>query len=238
MREERRRRFSAARCSMRCAMSAFVLLTASTADARAVDWMEIGTNNFDTLLQTAMDGSVGVSVEAMRFYLDQLPSKEGVTKVNAAVVRSTGNKTATIFYIPVTAIKEHRLPWWLKGCNSIGAPHPKALEELGRRGLMSLLVQEAVPALTFEEIVMREAITAIGYLKVDVEGFDGQVVRSVVDACKWRPSLWPRVLTFEREHLPAREVRLLRTLLSNHRYIELRTPNQVEDKFNIHFVRL
>ena len=68
MREERRRRFSAARCSMRCAMSAFVLLTASTADARAVDWMEIGTNNFDTLLQTAMDGSVGVSVEAMRFY--------------------------------------------------------------------------------------------------------------------------------------------------------------------------
>ena len=71
---------------MRCAISAFVLLAASAADGRTVDWMEIGTNNFDTLLQTAMDGSVGVSVEAMRFYLDQLPSKEGVTKVNAAVV--------------------------------------------------------------------------------------------------------------------------------------------------------
>jgi len=65
---------------------------------RAVDFVEIGTSDFNTLIETAADSSVGLSVEMMAYHLEKLPSKPGVTKVNAAISDSE-EATRVVFFI-------------------------------------------------------------------------------------------------------------------------------------------
>ncbi len=49
------------------------------------DFVEIGTSDFDTLIQTATDTTRGLSIEPVRHYLDRLPSPAGVKKIWAGV---------------------------------------------------------------------------------------------------------------------------------------------------------
>ena len=46
------------------------------------NFIEIGTSNFDTLAQRATDEHVGLSVEPVKEYLEELPKKKHITKVN------------------------------------------------------------------------------------------------------------------------------------------------------------
>lgn len=39
------------------------------------DFIEIGTSNFDTLIQSADDNAKGISVDAVKYYIDNLPDK-------------------------------------------------------------------------------------------------------------------------------------------------------------------
>ena len=50
-----------------------------------LDFVEIGTSNFETLIQLASEDSKGLSVEGLKMYQDELPDKPGVVKVNAAI---------------------------------------------------------------------------------------------------------------------------------------------------------
>ena len=50
-----------------------------------LDFVEIGTSNFETLIQLASEDSKGLSVEGLKMYQDQLPDKPNVQKVNAAI---------------------------------------------------------------------------------------------------------------------------------------------------------
>ena len=52
------------------------------------DFIEIGTSNFDTLIQAADDFAVGISIEPIKHYLDSLPSRANVKKLNVAVSRT------------------------------------------------------------------------------------------------------------------------------------------------------
>ena len=50
------------------------------------DFIEVGTANFDTLLEKVNDNSIhGISIEPLAFYLEQLPDKKNIAKVNAAL---------------------------------------------------------------------------------------------------------------------------------------------------------
>ena len=42
------------------------------------DFIEIGTSNFDTLIEAADDTTVGISIEPIGYYLDQLPDRARV----------------------------------------------------------------------------------------------------------------------------------------------------------------
>ena len=39
------------------------------------------------------------------------------------------------------------------------------------------------------------------YLKLDVEGHEPIVLRSMIKACTARPTLWPRAILFEHKHV-------------------------------------
>lgn len=76
--------------------------TVSVPSGDDLDFIEIGTSNFETLIQEAPTGAkgrnhlqlaqcnnisnhVGLSVEALKMYQDQLPDKAGVKKITAAI---------------------------------------------------------------------------------------------------------------------------------------------------------
>jgi hypothetical protein len=95
------------------------------------DFIEIGTSDFNTLIQKATDSTVGLSVEPLADYLNRLPSKKRVTKVNVAVSDRSGH--LDIFYVPDAVRKQYALPSWMKGTNKVGAPHPTVVRYLAKK---------------------------------------------------------------------------------------------------------
>ena len=85
------------------------------------DFIEIGTSDFDTLIQTCSDESIGLSIEPLQIYLDRLPNKPNVKKITKAI--SELDSEIDIYYIPLENIWKHNLPIWVKGCNSVSKPH-------------------------------------------------------------------------------------------------------------------
>ena len=65
-----------------------------------IDFIEIGTSNFDTLLQKSTEGQTGFSVEPLKYYLNKLPNKSGIAKVNAAITSNRTSNLVKMFYIP------------------------------------------------------------------------------------------------------------------------------------------
>jgi autotransporter strand-loop-strand O-heptosyltransferase len=85
------------------------------------DFIEIGTSDFDTLIETSNDDTIGISIEPIKHYLDRLPNKKNIIKVNAAC--SDSNENLKIYYISVEDIQKYNLPYWVRGCNSVNKPH-------------------------------------------------------------------------------------------------------------------
>ena len=93
------------------------------------DFIEIGTSNFDTLIGSCSETSVGLSIEPIKTYLDSLPNKLNVTKVCASISDVDGE--IDIYNIPLINIHKHNLPIWVKGTNSVSKPHEYARQKLG-----------------------------------------------------------------------------------------------------------
>ena len=94
------------------------------------DWIEIGTSDFRTEAETAKPTDVGLSVEPLRMYLDQLPSRPSCYKAYCAVSARCGEMD--VYYIHPDDIEKYGLPKYVRGCNSVGEPHrlvAKLLEE-------------------------------------------------------------------------------------------------------------
>ena len=184
-----------------------------------LDFIEIGTSDFGTELQRAItlataDGRPrrGLSVEAVHLYLDRLPSVPGLEKVNAAVSgASPHDATVPVFYIEPRDIDAYfasdALPTWLRGCNSVGAPHPQALKELGSRGLMRILKNMPVPVLSIREVLEAHEGCRTLNLKLDVEGLDAQLLLGYVDFLWHHPECWAEKITFESKLIEPLHVR-------------------------------
>ena len=57
-----------------------------------LDYIEIGTSDFDTLVQNT--DLTGLSIDPLKIYLDALPNKVNNIKINAAISDFDGFKTA------------------------------------------------------------------------------------------------------------------------------------------------
>lgn len=159
------------------------------------DFVEIGTSNFDTIIQLVdeADHFVGFSVEPSKHYLNSLPDKTGVTKVNCAIIKSTqrvGGDAAALshsqahvatpqfvdlYYIPEEVINNLNLYYYLKGCNSIGGYHPGHIEF----GVQQHVVVEKVPAMSIADFLRTNNIHRIRLLKVDAEGYDLTIMQEL-----------------------------------------------------------
>lgn len=164
------------------------------------DFIEIGTSDFNTLIQKAGPTTVGLSVEPLDDYLDRLPSKPRVQKVNAAVSDKSGH--LLIYYVPDAVRKEYGLPNWMKGTNSIGAPHPTVARYLEKHGLPASLVHtRKVPVYSASRLFQKYRVGSVDYLKIDTEGHDTVILNSYLDLVERRPTLRAGRILFETNAL-------------------------------------
>ena len=162
------------------------------------DFIEIGTSNFDTLIEVADNTTVGLSIEPIGYYLDQLPNQPNVKKLEIAVSRNNKYGFMLVYYVPERTIRARGLPDWLRGCNSVGDYHPKHIE-LGVRDLVQITEVEIMP---IGEVFECYNVTELDYLKIDTEGSDCEIMQHLADFLKTESATrYPKKILFESNEL-------------------------------------
>jgi len=161
------------------------------------DFIEIGTCDWGTMIEDADENTVGISVEPIKIYLDRLPNKSNVKKVNVAITDVKESDNIDIYWVHPDNIQKHGLGGWLGGCNSVGKPHEFHIAyhpnpgywhrnpDIPIAGLnlvdAGIVVKESVPVLTFTELAKENEIGKVRYIKIDTEGHDPNIVRSILE---------------------------------------------------------
>ena len=167
------------------------------------DFIEIGTADFDTLIDKATPTAVGLSIDPLQVYLDRLPDKPFVTKVCAAI-SNTDKDPMPLFHVPVEDLEKHKLPGGLKGCNSLGKPHPTLRKFLKQYNCSHLEKTMDVPVMGIATLLERHSVGSIDYLKLDTEGHDMTILQGLIPYCSLHPNLWPKVIRCETNILTPR----------------------------------
>ena len=162
------------------------------------DFIEIGTSNFYTLIQKSDDNSVGLSIEPVKYYLDQLPNRANVQKLNVAISRTDESGVLDVYYIPESVIVAHGLPDWLRGCNTVGQYH----FEHTKLGITHLVVKQSVSIVPIQQIFNDYDVTELDYLKIDTEGSDSSIMLQLYTFLKTESTTrYPKRILFESNNL-------------------------------------
>lgn len=157
------------------------------------DFIEIGTSNFDTLIQNATIEK-GISVEPLKYYLDCLPNKPNVKKVNVAITDKPLSDTVDFYYIPEKVIVENRLYSWFKGCNTINNYHPLHIYHNVQR----FVKIDKVPLISISDLFIQNNVRKVKYLKIDTEGHDCVILKGLYEYLKTKDKIYyPDRILFE-----------------------------------------
>jgi FkbM family methyltransferase len=189
---------------------------------RKYDYIEIGTSDFDTLVQLMPDSALGISVEPIKEYLDLLPEKENNQKVNAAI--SDTDKKSTVYLVKPEDIRKYGLDEWVKGCNSIDSPHPSVLTYLRAKDLLDIYHKEEIECLSIKTLIERYSIGEVDLLKIDTEGHDFVIIKSLL-----KTELRPNKIHFEANSLYQENeiLEIIRVLEEHGYFIVQRTFNDI-----------
>lgn len=165
------------------------------------DFIEIGTSNFDTLIQSADDNTKGISVDAVKYYIDTLPDRLNCKKINVAI--SNINSTLDVYYIPENIIEQNKLPYWFKGCNCINNYHPLHIQH----NVSHLCEIDKVKVITIYELFYQNYVRNVKYLKIDTEGHDVTILKTLFCYIKFLPIVfYPNKILFETNEISSKEV--------------------------------
>lgn len=166
-----------------------------------VDFIEIGTSDFDTEIGKVAEYQNGISIEAVKYYYDKLPVVSNVITHHLAVSDDTG--TCTISYVDPAIVEElsrnnpsaHQ---WIKGCNTINNDHPLLQSYLLINNLSrDIVISEEVEKNTLFNVVRDDGVTGIYYLKIDTEGHDVIILHKFISDSIDYPWLLPHLIQFE-----------------------------------------
>jgi hypothetical protein len=165
------------------------------------DFIEIGTSDFDTVIQKCMDDSIGLSVDPILYYLNRLPCKPHVHKVLSAISDHDG--VAEVFYLSEEVISKHGLPWWVRGCNSISSYHPTVVKVLTKRNIdpVDVFTSKQIPMYSVETLFGMYQVDDCALLKVDTEGHDCVILSSYLEVLKKEKSRPAKIIKFESNSL-------------------------------------
>ncbi len=168
------------------------------------DFIEIGTSDFDTLVESATDDQIGLCVEPLgHMFFDRLPSRPNVIKDCCAVSDSTG--TIKMFYLDLEDIKEQKFPTWVRGCNSVNVAHPQIVRLLQKSGLEHLQRSKEVAVKSYGQLMRDHNVGTVSFLKLDTEGHDPIILKSVLEYCLSEPKAFPDKIQFESNGLANRQ---------------------------------
>ena len=154
------------------------------------DFIEIGTSDYETLIETADDTTTGISVDSVKYYIDKLPNRKNVKKLNLGI--SNENTFLDVYYIPEKTIKENNLPYWVKGCNSINDYHPLHVD------VHKYCEIEKVKVITTYELFYQNSVRNVRFLKIDTEGHDCIILKTLFFYIKYLPIIfYPKKILFE-----------------------------------------
>ena len=166
------------------------------------DFIEIGTSNFDTLIQEASDNTKGISVDAVKHYIDALPDKANCKKLNVGI--SNTRSIVNVYYIPEDIVDTYNLEYWFKGCNCINDYHPLHV----KHNLTHLCKIDKVQVITPCDLFYQNCVRNVKYLKLDTEGHDTVILKSLFSYIQFLPtSFYPNKILFEtNEHTTPKDV--------------------------------
>jgi hypothetical protein len=138
-----------------------------------LDFIEIGASKFGTLIENCEENAVGISIEPIISYLNQLPNKKNVIKVNVAITGDdVGHSKIKLYYIPEEVIVSENLDFFFIGCNKIGDYHPLHI----RHNLKHLVKIEEVELVGIGCFLYENKVRRIKYLQIDTEGHDTNIM--------------------------------------------------------------
>lgn len=167
-----------------------------------LDFLEIGTSNFDTLIEEATDETKGISIEPISYYLNQLPEKKNVIKINCAIAFDNVERNIDIYYLPEHIIDEQQLFWKLKGCNKVGDYHPMHKE----LRVEEFVIKETIKQIPLKLILEKYNVRKITLLKIDTEGADCDILYHFIQYLKNKSKeYYPNKIIFETNFLTEEE---------------------------------
>lgn len=163
------------------------------------DFIEIGSADFETLIETVNDEVKGITVEPLKEYFDRLPDKKNVIKVQAAISDKDGSDL--IYYIDKSKIEEHGLPEWVSGSNSLGQPHPFLTKFFEKDFYNEIVETREVKTITFQTLVDTYNVQKVRLIKIDAEGHDHIILKEYLEVCEKDPKLLAETIHCEYDKL-------------------------------------
>lgn len=166
------------------------------------DFIEIGTSDFDTIIEQSTD-EFGLSIEPIKYYLDRLPNKKNVKKINCAVSFDNVYRKSKIYYIKDENIKKYNLPDWMRGCNSLNDYH----HQHKINNLEHIVEVYEIQEIPIADILIENNVRRIGFLKIDTEGGDCYILNNLREYLISKPKeYWPIDIVFETNELTEKEL--------------------------------
>ena len=168
-----------------------------------LDFLEIGTSDYDALIQSCSSASIGMSVEPVKYYLDRLPNRANVKKFNMAISVNESIDPIKVYYITPDVIDLLQLPDWVRGCNSVGQLHFQHKE----LNLEKYVKVDLVPQVPIDQFLIQQNIRGIKYLKIDTEGGDCFILNRLLGYLKNKvKEYYPKTIMFESNALTEDDV--------------------------------
>jgi len=160
------------------------------------DFIEVGTSDFKTCIEKANTDTVGISIEPVKYYLDRLPNKDNVIKLNIGISNDI-KKKSKVYYLEPEQLKKFNLPEHLRGCNSVGEIHP-AIPTRCRSEVKSQEIELVPLGDVFEEY----NVSSVNLLKLDTEGMDCEILIKFYNYIVLKNKTnWPKEIFFESNDL-------------------------------------
>lgn len=167
-------------------------------------FIEIGTADFDTEVESCAYFDYGISIEPVKELLDRLPRKPNVTYLNAAISNYDG--VGLMYHTTPEIALRFKLPRWARGCNSLGSSHRGlnralvAANQLPSDGV----IQSTVEVMTPITLIKRLEVERFEFLKIDTEGHDAIILTEFIKLWKTNVIHLPERILFEKNELSDR----------------------------------
>ena len=143
-------------------------------------FVEIGSCDFNTLTHLSQYGWRGVIVEPIKKYFDNIPHEDNICYVNVAVGDTDG--ITTMWIAPDELVDEDS--------------DFKGMSTVIEGGNPLLTTEVNVPMMTFDTLFEMTEVSSIDFLKIDVEGYDGELLKMF----PWH-NIKPKFIQFESKHI-------------------------------------